>query len=591
MSTKKEIQSIITSTGDLTSGLIHSKQYATGNGTTDDTAALNQWIAAGNNLYLDEGTYKISATIASSATRSGVSISFHPQAKIVPVAAFNQANAFLKLENITNLLIEGAYIEGNGAIASPALTTWDNNMYGIFAKTCTNVLIRNSYLTGQPKAGIYTEDCSNVRLYNNIIPSVYNYAIWVYNSDDVHISGNTVSGQGEAQHNAAITLGLTPGIMVTKSDRVVIDGRNDISDFKNTGTKCEGCLYVTYSGNIIRNVGKDALKVQSFTTDVPSVKRVIIIGNTVENLKGWASDASSLIEVINGEETTIVGNICSGAAPAGSIEIGINFLSDTAFVAKKANISGNIINNVGTQGIFIGGASNVTVTGNVITDYARDNVNASGILAQNSNNLRIHNNTCHLTTVPATGSATGIFLSNCYDLSVKGNDIKNAKEHGVRIGSPSGKRITVSDNDIYNTGSWGIYIYGTGTVDIIKVADNLCNTTGNTGVLVKIDGLTTTKMMITDTTWVGTGDACYIWNSNSTGVITELHQGNNSGTFVLDAITPSILKVDGIFTGTGSPEGVVTAPIGALYIRKDGSTSTTLYVKTSGTGNTGWTAK
>lgn len=42
--------------------------------------------------------------------------------------------------------------------------------------------------------------------------------------------------------------------------------------------------------------------------------------------------------------------------------------------------------------------------------------------------------------------------------------------------------------------------------------------------------------------------------------------------------------------GTGSPESVVTAPIGATFRRTDGSTGTTLYVKESGTGNTGWVA-
>lgn len=46
-----------------------------------------------------------------------------------------------------------------------------------------------------------------------------------------------------------------------------------------------------------------------------------------------------------------------------------------------------------------------------------------------------------------------------------------------------------------------------------------------------------------------------------------------------------------IVSGSGSPEAVVTAPIGSLFLRTDGSTSTTLYVKTSGAGNTGWTAK
>lgn len=46
-----------------------------------------------------------------------------------------------------------------------------------------------------------------------------------------------------------------------------------------------------------------------------------------------------------------------------------------------------------------------------------------------------------------------------------------------------------------------------------------------------------------------------------------------------------------ISTGTGSPEGVVTAKVGSLYLRSDGGASTTLYVKESGTGNTGWVAK
>lgn len=43
--------------------------------------------------------------------------------------------------------------------------------------------------------------------------------------------------------------------------------------------------------------------------------------------------------------------------------------------------------------------------------------------------------------------------------------------------------------------------------------------------------------------------------------------------------------------GTGSPQGVVTAPVGTLWLRTDGGASTTLYVKESGTGNTGWVAK
>ena len=44
-------------------------------------------------------------------------------------------------------------------------------------------------------------------------------------------------------------------------------------------------------------------------------------------------------------------------------------------------------------------------------------------------------------------------------------------------------------------------------------------------------------------------------------------------------------------SGNGSPEGSIAAPIGSLWTRLDGGAGTTLYVKESGTGNTGWVAK
>lgn len=43
-----------------------------------------------------------------------------------------------------------------------------------------------------------------------------------------------------------------------------------------------------------------------------------------------------------------------------------------------------------------------------------------------------------------------------------------------------------------------------------------------------------------------------------------------------------------VLSGTATPEGSKTAPVGSLYLRKDGGAGTCLYVKESGTGNTGW---
>lgn len=47
----------------------------------------------------------------------------------------------------------------------------------------------------------------------------------------------------------------------------------------------------------------------------------------------------------------------------------------------------------------------------------------------------------------------------------------------------------------------------------------------------------------------------------------------------------------GFAWGNGSPEGVVSAPVGTLYMRRDGGSGTVFYVKEGGgTGNTGWVA-
>lgn len=46
----------------------------------------------------------------------------------------------------------------------------------------------------------------------------------------------------------------------------------------------------------------------------------------------------------------------------------------------------------------------------------------------------------------------------------------------------------------------------------------------------------------------------------------------------------------GIYSGSGTPEGAVTAAVGSVFFRTDGGAGTTLYIKESGVGNTGWVA-
>lgn len=56
----------------------------------------------------------------------------------------------------------------------------------------------------------------------------------------------------------------------------------------------------------------------------------------------------------------------------------------------------------------------------------------------------------------------------------------------------------------------------------------------------------------------------------------------------IDLVTSPLIHAE----GAGSPEGVLTAPVGSTYRRRDGGSGTTWYVKESdGTGSTGWVGK
>lgn len=65
--------------------------------------------------------------------------------------------------------------------------------------------------------------------------------------------------------------------------------------------------------------------------------------------------------------------------------------------------------------------------------------------------------------------------------------------------------------------------------------------------------------------------------------------GNN--TDITDLVSGILIGGSAINTGVGSPETVVVGNVGDLYLRQDGGAATTLYVKESGLGNTGWIPK
>lgn len=151
---------------------------------------------------------------------------------------------------------------------------------------------------------------------------------------------------------------------------------------------------------------------------------------------------------------------------------------------------------------------------------------------------------------------------------------------GERIGSISGKfwdKLGTSGVTPLSSHNW-IYESGQFVFQALMTPGNSGDIAG-TSINTARDGNNTARI------WhvTGASAAANYWTIGIGGVSDVVRIYNNG--IQLGALGPRWI------TGTGSPEGVVTASPGSLFSRTDGGATTSLYVKTSGSGNTGWTAK
>lgn len=105
------------------------------------------------------------------------------------------------------------------------------------------------------------------------------------------------------------------------------------------------------------------------------------------------------------------------------------------------------------------------------------------------------------------------------------------------------------------------------------------NITSNGGVGLDIIN-TATSTFVDDNTF--SGNTAAQWSNLGTDTVVGVNSGLPS-----PYQTELVLRL----AGNGTPEAVVTAPVGSIFQRRDGGAGTCFYVKESGTGNTGWVAK
>lgn len=222
-------------------------------------------------------------------------------------------------------------------------------------------------------------------------------------------------------------------------------------------------------------------------------------------------------------------------------------------------VSGRNTSSEQIQFILNASASFSTQTvGTLYKDYDTSNNNAEQVQLQHGTytNTGASQSFFHGLRTPSfvrTGTATGIIGANTLtDSSL-----------GLTVNALAGSILSLYDSSLNLLESWDI---SSNTSTVITINGTF------------ISGAGTYRYSVF--TPIYNGSANYPWKRLYAVDDIRLWVGPSSGT------QPIFIK-----HGTGSPEGVITANVGSLYLRRDGGASTTLYVKESGTGNTGWIAK
>jgi len=183
-----------------------------------------------------------------------------------------------------------------------------------------------------------------------------------------------------------------------------------------------------------------------------------------------------------------------------------------------------------------------------------------------------------------TGLTTGFLTSGCI-ISISGNVVRaRFRNMRYRFG------YNIAGTAETNTSKFSIVL---GTRDVFHDPDQMHTHSvqyRDTDGIVTCQGYGSVDFGSSVNRSIGVGRNLFVKNSD------EWVAGTDDSTNRM-SLSSSVLSTSGynigsvqIRSGSGTPEGAVTAPVGSLFLRTNGGTGTTLYIKESGVGNTGWVA-
>lgn len=428
-----------------------------------------------------------------------------------------------------------------------------------------------------------------------LAPSASSSALTV-SADRVTVRGGEIDGNRTAQSSSVSCISASgAGDFCVEGVRIV--------DAKYYGIQVANCAGGRIIGNKVIDSGNIGIFVEASGAGDDFVGP-LISDNTVDRSalgSGLSEGGIKIHSVVGGREVErcrVVGNlVVMPSSPTDGTAICIEVWSPSSVVSDN-------ITSGGEMGISIAGWGFVTVTGNTVFDSDLYGIEVAG------NNGSDYTAVCNNTIDANANGTRGILVNSASThVSVTGNVIKNSTTRAIEA---AGDFVSISGNEVDIAAGQGVYLsgdhatitanslMGNGTAtkavtldtsSSVVLVGNICEDFTEHGVLLFAStAVTLNRISITGNTF----DNCNVaYGTQLSGgatlgsLVTAV--GNNG--FTTPRFGLDLLNSVQVYTGAGSPEGAQAAGVGSLFLRNDGGTGTTLYVKESGTGNTGWAAK
>lgn len=452
----------------------------------------------------------------------------------------------------------------------------------------------------------------------------------IYNSNGTLTGNRTLTGGGfSLSITGASTIGLTSTTSTTISSPTVTFATGAAKDLFLSSTTSAGSTsdyilgidpatgQIRYTTSTVAGIvaGSGSGTVSGTTGRIAKFTSATSVGDSIvtENTSTSVISVAGSVSVTNGYQingayiisfNSVSGNSVFGTRPVGwdsvtgSANTGSGFGSlysltsgsrNTAYGYNAVNAITSGLdcvgigwyalyrNSTGTQNTAVGSGalSNCSNAANntAVGYYAADSTTTAGF------NTAIGNQALRFNTTGDSNFAGGSeSLYNC-----------STGSENSAVGRTSLNYVTSgSRNTAVGTGSLGIITTANNNVALGWHAGNL-QSAGSGNIII---GYTSQAADLTGSNQLSIGNLIYGTGLDGTS------NTPSSGNIGIGVQVPSCkLDVDGAVKSTyqrfgiNTPEGLVAAPVGALYSRTDGSSGTTLYVKETGAGtSSGWVA-